>query len=97
MKFKVTLIIIFFSTFINIYLSYNWIDRSITLSYSKQSMEDCSNDLLLLTQIIKGELKGKKSKYIRQQFIDNGLDEYLLIKKIQCISAILSLYLMMIY
>lgn len=80
MKFKLTLIILITSVFLNIFLSYNWIDRSISLTYSKQSVEDCSNDLFLLTALAKGEFKGKNNKYIHQKIINEGLHNNLLIK-----------------
>lgn len=80
MKFKIMLIIAIISVLSNIFILYNWIDRSISLTYSKQSFEDCSNDLSLLTAVVKGEFKGKNNKYIQQQFMDEGLDDYLLIK-----------------
>ncbi|EIE0701175.1 hypothetical protein LCU81_004658, partial [Salmonella enterica] len=33
-----------------------------------------------LTAVAKGEFKGKNNKYIQQHFMDEGLDDYLLIK-----------------
>ncbi|EGB4498727.1 hypothetical protein H7M91_004678, partial [Salmonella enterica] len=73
-------IIAIISVLSNIFILYNWIDSSISLTYSKQSFEDCSNDLSLLTAVAKGEFKGKNNKYIQQHFMDEGLDDYLLIK-----------------
>lgn len=62
------------------FLLYNLIDRSISLAYSRQSVDNCSNDLSLLTAVVKGELNGKNKKYIQQQFIGEGLNDSLLIK-----------------
>ncbi|EBF5079943.1 immunity protein 58, partial [Salmonella enterica] len=53
-KFKIMLIIAIISVLSNIFILYNWIDSSISLTYSKQSFEDCSNDLSLLTAVAKG-------------------------------------------
>lgn len=80
MKYKSILIITTISVLFNMFLLYNWIDRSISLTYSEQSVDDCSNDLSLLTVVIKGELKGKSDKYIQKQFMNEGLADSLLIK-----------------
>ncbi|ECG8592442.1 hypothetical protein FNI11_22465 [Salmonella enterica subsp. salamae] len=79
MKFKIILIILITSLLSNVFLLYNLIDRSISLAYSGQSVDNCSNDLSLLTAVVKGELKGKDKKYI-QQLMGEGLNDSLLIK-----------------
>ncbi|HGP0799123.1 TPA: hypothetical protein ACLFL6_004623, partial [Salmonella enterica subsp. salamae serovar 50:b:z6] len=45
-----------------------------------QSVDNCSDDLSLLTAVVKGELKGKDKKYIQQQLMGEGLNDSLLIK-----------------
>lgn len=62
MKFKIILIISIVSLLCNIFLVYNLIDRSISLAYSRQSVDNCSNDLSLLTAVVKSELNGKDKK-----------------------------------
>ncbi|WP_394571045.1 Imm58 family immunity protein [Citrobacter amalonaticus] len=80
MKFKIILIISIISVLSNIFLLYDLIDRSISLSYSRQSVDNCSNDLSLLTAVVKGELNGKNKKYIEQKFMGESLNDSLLIK-----------------
>ncbi|HAE2268915.1 TPA_asm: hypothetical protein GND82_003526 [Salmonella enterica subsp. salamae serovar 60:g,m,t:z6] len=80
MKFKIILIILIISLLSNVFLLYNLIDRSISLAYSGQSVDNYSNDLSLLTAVVKGELKGKDKKYIQQQLMGEGLNDSLLIK-----------------
>ncbi|EJV4167349.1 hypothetical protein N6D82_004329, partial [Salmonella enterica] len=52
----------------------------ISLAYSGQSVDNCSNDLSLLTAVVKGELKGKDKKYVQQQLMGKDLNDSLLIK-----------------
>lgn len=80
MKFKIILIILIISLLSNVFLLYNLIDRSISLAYSGQSVDNCSNDLSLLTAVVKGELKGKDKKYVQQQLMGEYLNDSLLIK-----------------
>lgn len=80
MKLKIILIISITSLLSNIFLLYNWIDRSISLSYSRQSVDDCSSELSLLTEVVKGELNGKSKEYVQQKFMGRSLNASLLIK-----------------
>ncbi|KAA8997695.1 hypothetical protein FJU30_18215 [Affinibrenneria salicis] len=64
----------------NVLFLYNWIDRSVSLSYSKKSFDDCNNDLSITKIIIKDELKGKDKNFVLQRIRKNKLDSYSLIK-----------------
>lgn len=80
MKYKIILTITMISVLFNMFFLYNWLDRSISLTYSEQSVDDCTNDLSLLTVVVKGELEGKGSEYIKRLFMNEGLTDSLLIK-----------------
>ncbi|WP_064558302.1 Imm58 family immunity protein [Buttiauxella brennerae] len=68
------------SIFFNVFFLYNWIDRSISLSYSNQSFDDCNNDLSMLKTLVKSEFKGMDEKNILQQLERNELNKSTLIK-----------------
>lgn len=68
------------SMFFNVFFLYNWIDRSISMSYLNQSFDDCNNDLSMLKMLVKSEFKGMKKESILQQLDKDKLNESTLIK-----------------
>lgn len=87
MRSKIIVAIVLGASFMcNLFLLYNWIDRSISLSYSEQSIGVCSKDLKLTKTLLIGELKHYRKKdvigkinenHLNDSMIDNGGELYL--------------------